>query len=1044
MLLPGGLTFQVDVGFDATGPFDTSFTWTTITEWVDLDQVSTATLGGSDIAGPADIGRLAIPLSNDDGRFDPDNTASPYYPNLREDKPVRVILGGNFTGQLIFTGTTEQWDAHSGRPGRATLTAQCPLGLLARHQISGIGLRDYIIRHPTRPDSYFRLGTADGVELYDEVTARHRGQYTNYHTAATSLAVSDPDDAAEVGLGIPSFVGVYGDASPTGSAGFGILVIVRCTSLPATSTTNEIWELDSPGGTLSLRVNDVGALALQGPGISIAGPTIAINTPTAVWVRRASNGTDYGIGIHTINTLSPTTTTGTGSSYAIPAGTALHVGGGPSVGADWPGQIDELCVWRTTDPGFATLADIGRRMVFGLPHMSVSARSAYMVQEAGFDAGRHTTDLVSVVLDPQVSGKSYPSGTVLSETQKIAATVAGDFFSRPDGQLVHRGFRLGAAAPTPTITFDDTLGTSAVPYSDLVISRPFTDRRAVVSASDGVRTGEVRASNDVVAPFTKAVDVHAITTDFTVHRRMATIARRFLRRLALTKPRVRLTVSVTHLTAAQRTALVQYLIRGTPVSIIHHPRSGGTTTYNAEILRTNWRLSAQGVYVDVETQPARDPWQTGFRWTSQPDSAVSSGLGQRTALSPRWDTDGHGDALTLFTEVALLPGPAAADTSIYLVGASSHWEGNVTGERSLSITDGTTATYWGRFIDRPPTTAANSVGGLVTTMKQDLTDTVGHVVYQTSGALRLFYGSAFPTTNDAFAPDLWGVRVPTANHSVCLHKPSNASIANNTTTVVNFENELWDIGGLHSTVSNTDRITPVRTGIYLIGANVAFAALSNLNRQVGVNLSGGNDRGRMDLLSGGDEAALWCVSLERITSLAGSPYFQCRVKQTSGGALNLLSGNYYTPKFWAIECSGPAARMRKTDSPSISSGFTNWTQFQSFSQVDFDTDSIISGNNLVLSEDGLWVVYGSTEYANTTTVGGRGLQIVRGGHEVVGRLVTQASSAPHAIQVVTLIEGRAGDSLQLQTAHDGGISLVAGGWSDYSTVFAAVRVSAGG
>lgn len=1052
MLLPGGLTYQVDIAFTASGPFDASPTWVNVTADLDLEVATTVDLGGSDIAGAAEVGRAVLTFRNWDGRYDPDNPLSPYYPYIVADKPIRIVIGGDFPGEYVFVGTTEEWAADLDRPGRSRLTAQCPLGLLARHQITGVGLRDYILRHPNAPSAYFRLGTADGVELFDEVSGRTRGQYTDFHTVATSLALADPDAAAEVGLGIPSFVGVYGDASPVGSGAFAVLVIVLLRNLPATSTTNEIWELDSPGGTLSLRVNDVGALALQGPGgIAVPGPTIALDTPTAVWVRRAANGVDWGIGIHTEFLFDPTTAAATTAGYTIPAGTALHVGGGASAGADWPGIIDELCVWRSTDPGFTTLADIGRRMVFGLPHMSASARSAYIAAETGLPAGRHITELVDPVTDPSLWGKALPSGTALADIVKSAATVGGDFYSRPDGQLVHRGYRIASASPTPSVTFDDQATGSEVPYRDIVVRRPFTDHRTMVRATDGVRSGEVRTSPTVIAPLTADVSVHQLTTDFTTHRRMAVVAQRFLRRLALTSPRVSLTVSLSHLSSAQRTALAPNLVRNRPVAIVHHPLTGGlgTKTYQAEILRTSWTISAQEVTVRIDTRPARSPWATGFRWTQQPaQSGIPSGSpGFRPALSPRFDTDGHGDALSLFTEVALLPGPADADESVYLVGASSYWDAAAAGSRHLDITDGTSSTMWARSTDRGTSNVGN-VDCPVTLLRHADLDTVGMRVQQTSGAGLLLHGSGFPTTNEAFAPDLWGVRVPTDHHSCRLTHNAHQAIVHNGATIVSYNTERWDIGGIHSTASNNDRIVPVRTGLYVLGTHHAWAnpggGLRGQRRADIRLLDASTARGRSEVEAiTEDETCLWCVTIERITSLAGSPWWNTRAAQTSTvDPLNLLSSNYYSPEFWCLECDGPGARMRKTDTASIPTGFSSWTQVQTFS-TEFDTASMVSGNALVLPEDGLWFLMGSGEWAAHAT-GTRGLQVVRGGYEVVGRNQRRANGAIQAMQVATLIEARAGDSLTLWAAQDSGGNLTLQGAADYACVFAAVKVSAGG
>lgn len=50
------------------------------------------------------------------------------------------------------------------------------------------------------------------------------------------------------------------------------------------------------------------------------------------------------------------------------------------------------------------------------------------------------------------------------------------------------------------------------------------------------------------------------------------------------------------------------------------------------------------------------------------------------------------------------------------------------------------------------------------------------------------------------------------------------TIANNSTTQLTFDSERWDTDGMHSTSTNTGRLTCVTSGLYLVFANVQWVA----------------------------------------------------------------------------------------------------------------------------------------------------------------------------------------------------------------------------
>jgi len=88
MTLPG---YKVEVAFNA-GVLTpaASRTWTDVTAYALLDTGAETTCGRGDWRSSADANRLRLTFNNSDGRFTPGLTTSPYYPNVKLGRPIRV------------------------------------------------------------------------------------------------------------------------------------------------------------------------------------------------------------------------------------------------------------------------------------------------------------------------------------------------------------------------------------------------------------------------------------------------------------------------------------------------------------------------------------------------------------------------------------------------------------------------------------------------------------------------------------------------------------------------------------------------------------------------------------------------------------------------------------------------------------------------------------------------------------------------------------------------------------------------------------------
>lgn len=122
------------------------------------------------------------------------------------------------------------------------------------------------------------------------------------------------------------------------------------------------------------------------------------------------------------------------------------------------------------------------------------------------------------------------------------------------------------------------------------------------------------------------------------------------------------------------------------------------------------------------------------------------------------------------------------------------------------------------------------------------------------------------------------------------------SVPNATATVLTFDQERRDDGSLHSTSSNTDRLTAPVAGWYQIAGNVEFATNATGFRTISVRKNGGTTIiwvSQANAVSGTQTILqVGCVAY-----LAANDYVSLYAYQSSGGALNVQKSDEYSPEF---------------------------------------------------------------------------------------------------------------------------------------------------
>jgi hypothetical protein len=158
-------------------------------------------------------------------------------------------------------------------------------------------------------------------------------------------------------------------------------------------------------------------------------------------------------------------------------------------------------------------------------------------------------------------------------------------------------------------------------------------------------------------------------------------------------------------------------------------------------------------------------------------------------------------------------------------------------------------------------------------------------------------GSVTDTNFQRLAQDM-NPPVPQAR----VYNSAALTITNNTATVVTFDSERFDSGGLHSTTANTGRLTAPISGLYHFGVSIEWPANVAGIRQILLRLNGATFVAadiRSAAAAGGIEH-----TVSTVYQLAATDYIETVVVQTSGGNLNVNAAANYSPEFWMYRVGG--------------------------------------------------------------------------------------------------------------------------------------------
>jgi len=128
-----------------------------------------------------------------------------------------------------------------------------------------------------------------------------------------------------------------------------------------------------------------------------------------------------------------------------------------------------------------------------------------------------------------------------------------------------------------------------------------------------------------------------------------------------------------------------------------------------------------------------------------------------------------------------------------------------------------------------------------------------------------------------------------------VYNSADQAIPNATWTALTFDSERYDTDTIHSTSSNTSRLTCKTAGKYLIHAQVQWEGNADSTRYVSIKHSSGWHIGRE--IATGFTATGFIMSVQTVFDLAVDEYVELELWQGSGVSLDAKAEGQITPEF---------------------------------------------------------------------------------------------------------------------------------------------------
>lgn len=448
---------KVEVAFNAgyTTP-DADRVWTDVSEWVELHQGIADTFGRQDELSTADANRLTLTLDNSDGRFTAGRAASPYYPNVKLGRPIRLSLM-TVTGytSVRFVGFVNQWPVEwdgTDAYAKATITAGSRLSRLGLGQKLRSMVEASILA--TDPTHYFTLGDQADSTHASESSGNNAAPLTVTGTGS-ALVFGNAIGPRTDGLTALTLAGgeyLAGTSdSASGTAQSVSCFMLRTGNPAATETIVATFSSAAPYPPgIGVRVTPGGVIEVVSRALLDAVPTVQLAS--------AANVCD-GVLHHIAVTRSGATwnlyvdgvlanTTSGGNSDAFTSWTPL-VGDSTADTVPLTGTVAHAAFWSNLAVSAASVADQADIGLSGAEGETTDARATRILGWAGVASTEIDTQAGNETMTyQQTSGQS-----VVDALRDVESTEGGVLFDGRDGRVTFHNRSHRYTAPV-AVTLD--------------------------------------------------------------------------------------------------------------------------------------------------------------------------------------------------------------------------------------------------------------------------------------------------------------------------------------------------------------------------------------------------------------------------------------------------------------------------------------------------------------------------------------------------------------------------------------------------------------
>ncbi|MHB8490605.1 MAG: LamG domain-containing protein [Solirubrobacteraceae bacterium] len=475
--------------------------------WTDLSAYAMSyrlTGGRQHELAQVEASHLTVELDNNDGRFNPWNTASPYTGLLDIMKPCRIVDTSNSVAYTRFTGHIVLWPSSwpDALSGVATVEAYDALRYLNKALlISGKYAATVLGDSPT---AYYRLGDQIGsAQAADSGPSGYTGSYAGTpKLGAAGALVTDLNTAMDTN----SFTGWMNPPAasvPTGTGAMTVELWAKGTSNTSGNQYAFLLEAPTTASLFGLPVDtEYVSITLEGSssstapgrysayfsdgaggGIRASDLTSSVSLADSKWHHVVAVRTAAGtVNLYLDGTL---VASASAASASVPTGGTCYVGSSIA-GFQFGGTLDEVAVYSSA----LTAAQVAAHYnagIAGFIQQSADARLRALLDVVSFPSGGSHIDICSEQMQANVG--TLTATAALAAMQVVESTEGGVLFVSGDGQVSYVGRQsMSTVATHATVqaTFGDN-GTSEIPFR--IDAAPALDDLDIINQTTVTRVG---------------------------------------------------------------------------------------------------------------------------------------------------------------------------------------------------------------------------------------------------------------------------------------------------------------------------------------------------------------------------------------------------------------------------------------------------------------------------------------------------------------------------------------------------------------------------